>query len=91
VGLEAFPGGQMGVALVGNNGTIVEVIYTSNWNVLDAKSGERSQSINNISVPMSVAPGRYNLSLVVRPIGGEWRIVTMSADGIPNSFDFTVR
>jgi hypothetical protein len=91
VGLTAFPGGQFGVALVGNNDHIVEIINTIDWKALDIKSGERSQDIKNISVPNSVALGRYNLRLVVRPTGGEWRIVTMSADGIPNSFDFTVR
>jgi hypothetical protein len=89
VGVSAFPGGQIGVALVTHNGTIAEVIYTDNWKALDPGS-EISQNINNISVPNSVAPGKYKLRMVVRQQGGEWKIVTMSVGSVSNSIDLTV-
>jgi hypothetical protein len=89
-GTEAFPGGQFGVALVTHNGNIVEVIYTNNWKALGAGS-EISQNINNITVPTSVAPGKYKLAAVARPAGGEWQIITMAVGGVSNSIDFTVQ
>jgi CubicO group peptidase (beta-lactamase class C family) len=88
-GVESFLGGQFGVALVGSNGNIVEVIYTTDWKALEP-GAERSMTIN-CTMPNSVAPGNYRLRAVVRPPGGEWRIATMSASGVPNSIDFTVR
>jgi hypothetical protein len=91
VGMEAFPGGQIGVALADNHGNIVEVIATRDWAALEGGAGARSQSMSNITVPRTVTQGRYKLRVVVRPTGGEWRIVTMSADGIPTGIDFTVR
>ena len=91
LGEHAFPGGQLGVALVDNRGNIIEVIRTFNWNTLNPGSGYRGQTINNCSVPNTVSPGRYQLMIVTRPTGGEWRIVTLSRDDTPISIDFTVR
>jgi hypothetical protein len=90
VGAEAFPGGQIGVALVNNNGTIVEVINTRDWDALES-GASRSQNMSSITVPRSVDPGNYKLRVVVCPTGEEWKIVTMSADGVPTSIDLEVR
>jgi hypothetical protein len=91
VGTETFTGGQLGVALVDNNGNIVEVIRSINWNTLNPGSSYRGQTINNCSVPNTIVPGRYKLMIVARPNGGEWRIASLSLDDIPNSIDFSVR
>jgi hypothetical protein len=90
VGAGAFPAGQIGVALVNSKGNIVEVINTRDWSALE--SGEqRSQNMSTVSVPKSVAVGRYRLMVVARPAGGEWKVVTMALDGVQNGIDFTVR
>jgi len=91
VGTDAFPGGQLGVALVDSNGNIAEVIRSINWAALNPGPGFRNQTINNCTVPNTVVPGRYQLRIVVRPANGEWRIATLSRDDIPTSIDFTVR
>ncbi|MDR2580378.1 MAG: C10 family peptidase, partial [Fibromonadaceae bacterium] len=91
IGVEAFPGGRLGVALVDNNGEIVEVIRDINWNTLNPGSGYRGQTINNITMPNTVPPGQYQLGIVVRPTGvEEWRLATLSLPGVPTSIDFTV-
>ena len=87
---EAFPGGQMGAAIVDNTGNIVAVIGTASFNALNSGS-TWTRTISNCSVPNTVEPGRYRLMVVVRPNGGEWRIATMSIDNAPNSIEFTVR
>jgi len=90
VGLDAFPGGQIGAALVDNNSRIVEVIGTRNRGALN--SGLLSGALEiNCTVPNTVRPGQYRLRIVFRPTGGEWRIATMSIDNAPNSIEFTVR
>ena len=91
VGIDPFPGGQLGVALVDNNGDIVQVIRTINWNTLNPGSTYRGQTINNCSVPNTVAPGRYRLMIVIRTTGADWRLASLSLDDIPASIDFTVR
>ena len=89
IGEYAFPGGQVGVALADNNGDIVEVFRTMNWALLNPGAGYRSQTINNCRIPGTVAHGSYQLRIVVRPEGGEWRIATLAAN-ISTSIDFTV-
>jgi len=94
-GIEAFPGGQVGAALVDNSGRIVEVIGTANRNTLNPGANSNAMTINCI-VPNSVRAGRYQLRIVVRPTGvgtstGEWRIAGLSVNNAPTSIDFTVR
>ena len=90
VGLEQFPGGEVGAALVDNNGRIAAVIGTRNRGVLNA--GSLSGALEfNCTVPHTVNPGRYQLRAVIRPTGGEWRLATQTLQNIPNSIDFEVR
>jgi len=89
VGLEQFPGGQVGAALVDNNGRIVEVIGTRNRSALNA--GSLSSALEfNCTVPNTVRAGQYRLMAVIRPSGGEWRIATLALPDIPTGIDFTV-
>ena len=90
VGLDAFPEGQIGVALVGSKGDIVAVINTREWKALESWE-ERSQNMSTVSVPKTVAPGRYSLMVVARPAGGEWRVVTVVSGGVSAGIDFTVK
>ncbi|MCL2805150.1 MAG: C10 family peptidase [Treponema sp.] len=89
--LDVFPGGQIGIALVDNNGRIMEVIGSRNRAALNPQSLSSSIDINCF-VPETVRPGRYRLMTVIRPEGGNWRVVTKSAVGsnIPNAIDLTV-
>jgi hypothetical protein len=92
-GSNDFPGGQLGAALVDNNGNIVEVIGTRNLSALTPGRGwfERNDPlVINCSVPNTVPPGQYRLRIVVRPTDGEWRLATLSLPEVPNSIDFTV-
>ena len=90
VGLEQFPGGQVGAALVDNNGRIAEVIGTRNRSALNA--GSLSGALEfNCTVPNTVRAGQYRLMAVVRPSGGEWRIATLALPNISNSINITVR
>jgi len=90
VAAEAFPGGQLGVALVDNNGNIIEVIGTINRNALNSGAVSNAMTIN-CNVPNSVIAGRYQLRIVVRPAGGQWQIAGLSVDNAPTSIDFMVR
>ena len=90
IGLDAYSGGQLGVALTDKKGNIVEVIRTINWNALNPNS-HRSQTIKDCKVPDTVKRGRYQLRIVVRPKDGKWRIATLSMPDVPNSIDFQVR
>jgi hypothetical protein len=79
------------VALVNNSGKIVEVINTRDWDALES-GAQRSQNMSTVSVPKTVAAGKYRLSVVVKPSGEkEWKIATMSIDGVSTGIDFTVR
>jgi hypothetical protein len=90
ISTERFPGGQIGAALVDNNGRIVEVIGTRNRGALNSGSLSGALEIN-CTVPNTVRPGQYRLRIVFRPTGGEWRIATLSLQDVPNSISFTVR
>ncbi|MBU0955070.1 MAG: C10 family peptidase [Spirochaetes bacterium] len=87
---DNFPGGQMGVALVDNQGSMVTVIGSVSFGALNPGS-TWTRTISNCSVPETVARGQYQLMIVVRPEGREWRIATMSVENTPTSIDFTVR
>jgi hypothetical protein len=89
-GLDAFPAGSLGVALVDGNGNIAEVIKTITYSALSSGSS-RTSTISNCAVPNSVASGRYKLRMVVKPADGEWRIATLALPDVPNSIDFEVR
>jgi hypothetical protein len=87
---EAFPGGQVGTALVDANGNIAAVIGSRN-------SGARNPgSTSGIAetfcfVPDTVRPGQYRLRTVIRPDGLEmWRIATLSLPNVPNAINLTV-
>ena len=47
--------------------------------------------VRNINIPNNITPGRYQLRIVIRQMGGEWRIATLSHNNTPTSIDFTVR
>jgi len=88
-----FPGGRWGVALVDDNDNILLPI------IRDATSSplqvlySRNLSMNNCSVPETVKAGQYKLKIVVRPTGGDWEIIALSAvrDNVPNAIPFTVK
>jgi hypothetical protein len=90
VAQDTFPGGQVGTALVDNNGNIVEVIKIINYSSLNSGSS-RTSTISNCAVPNTVTPGRYKLRIVAKPTDGEWQIATLSLPDVPNSIDFEVK
>jgi len=90
VGSEQFPGGQVGAALVDNNGRIAAVIGSANRGALNARATGGALTINSF-VPETVRAGQYQLMAVVRPTGGEWRLATLALPNIPNSIDFEVK
>jgi hypothetical protein len=90
MGAGEFPSGQIGAALTGDNGNIVAVIGTRDWAALGS-GGQRSQNMNNVSVPKTVAAGKYKLMAVARPANGEWKVVTAGLNGVSAGIDFTVR
>jgi len=85
-----YTGGQIGAALVNNNGNIVAVIGMVSLNPLNS-GGTWLRTINNCTVPNTVAKGQYRLCIVTRPEGGDWKLVTLSLPDTPKSIDFTVR
>jgi len=90
VGANTYPGGNLGVALVDNNGGM-EIIRTVNWSGTNINN-TRSSTINNCAVPKTVKPGKYQLRIVVRPHDSEqWKISTFSYNNAPTAIDFTVR
>jgi hypothetical protein len=90
ISTERFPGGQIGAALVDNSGRIVDVIGTRNRGALNSGSLSGALEIN-CTVPNTVRPGQYQLRIVFRPTGGEWRIATLVIGETPTSINFTVR
>jgi hypothetical protein len=89
VGSDAFPGGQVGAALMDNSGNIAAVVGINNFNSLNAGSS-RSSTLNSF-VPESVKAGQYKLRIVVRPTNGEWRVATLAPDTISTAINFTVK
>jgi len=88
---NAFPGGQNGVALVNNNGNIVGQVMDVRTTQTRNPGTQTSVLTRDCFVPGFAVPGRYQLRIVIRPTGGEWRIVTSSYNNAPTSIDFTVR
>jgi len=84
---DVFPGGQVGAALVNNDGNIVAVIGTANTGLRNPGTLAAARDIN-CKVPNTVDPGQYRLRIVIRPTGGEWKIATLSNDGVPTSINF---
>jgi hypothetical protein len=89
VGLDAFGGGQLGVALIDNSGDIVEVVKTATWNSLNPNA-TRTGTLSNCTVSAAVPPGQYKLRIVIKPTGEEWRVATMSLPDVPSSIGFRV-
>jgi hypothetical protein len=85
-----FSGGQAGVALVNNNGGIAAVIGTRNMGTT-WQPGSRAAMEMNCFIPETVNPGQYRLMAVTRIEGGEWKIITVSAENSPTSIGFEVR
>jgi hypothetical protein len=89
ISLDAFPGGQVGVALVNSDGNIVEVIKTASFSSL-ASNVTRSLTLSSCTIPTTIPSGQYSLRIVVGLIGEEWRIATLSLADAPNSINFRV-
>ena len=94
VSQDTFPNGQMGAALVDNNGNIVSVIGSVSFNALNS-GNTWTRTISNCAVPNTVRPGQYRLMIVVRPgnnnDNNQWRLATLSYQGAETSINFTVR
>jgi hypothetical protein len=92
-GMENFPSGQVGAALVDNSGNIVSVIGTRDEWVLDVGVGRKTPMATNCTVPNTVPAGQYKLRIVVKAKGkDEWRVATGSADDkVPAALDFEVK
>jgi len=90
---DIFPGGNYSAALVNDAGVIVAIIRLVNSSADPRNPGSQTNVINmDCAVPNTVLPGRYQLRVVVRTTGNEWRIVTDStASDVPTSIDFEVQ
>ena len=88
---NAFPGGQNGVVLVNNNGNIVGQVMDVKTTQTRNPGTQTSVLTRECFIPGFVAPGRYQLRIVIRPTGGEWRFATLSYNNAPTNIDFTVR
>jgi hypothetical protein len=79
---DNFSGGEAGVALVDNNGSIKAVVGSKTLGTINAyrHSVDRVpiSSAINCSVPATVPPGQYQLRMVVKPTNGEWRAATLT-------------
>jgi len=90
IGIEKFPGGQFGVALIDKGGNIVEVIRKSEYKKELNVGGYWHGSVT-CKIPETVSSGKYRLRIVVKQAGNDvWRVATMSVDNIPTSLDITV-
>ena len=90
MGSERTLDGEAGAALVDNNGNIVAIIGTRSAGALNAGLTGSARELD-CTVPNTVRHGRYQLRMVVRPTGGEWRIATQSTGAtVPTSIDFEV-
>jgi hypothetical protein len=91
-GVGYFSGGNVGVALVGNNGSIVEVIGNRNTSERYPGGTSSTYEVNSL-VPNTIVHGQYKLRIVIRPTGGDWKLVELSevGNGVPTSIDFEVK
>jgi len=88
-----FPGGQVGAALVDNNGKIVEVIGTRSRGTLNPNSRWVGTLTINCIIPETVPPREdYQLMIVTKMEGGEWKPVTLfnREAEIPNAIPVTI-
>jgi len=95
VSLGYFSGGQLGTALVGNDGAIIEV-SARNTGVMVPGQGWgliHDPIVLNGSVPNTVNAGQYKLRIVSRITGGDWKIIMLSdkENKVPASINFEVR
>ncbi|MCL2219879.1 MAG: C10 family peptidase [Chitinispirillia bacterium] len=95
ISLGFFSGGHVGTALVNSKNEIVEIIgmdryATRNFGAL--ASGVRRSATINCYVPEAVKAGQYRLRIVIKPQGGDWKLVELSEirNGVPNAVDLTV-
>jgi len=91
IGQETFPGGHTGVVIVDNNGNIAGEVMGVGTTQTRNSGGQTALIVRNISIPNYITPGRYQLRIVIRQTGGEWRIATLSHNNTPTGIDFTVR
>jgi len=76
------------VALVNNNGSIAAVIGTANYNALDPNH-VRTSTIG-VTILDTIKAGQYNLRIVTKMTGGDWKIIEHSLPDVPKSIPFTV-
>ena len=86
-GTETF-NGSLSAILTDNAGVEIATIGTRDSTSFSAGSGRISNVTCN--VPIAVTPGLYQLRIVVRPAGGERRIITDSVNSAPTSISFQV-
>jgi hypothetical protein len=89
---DAFPGGELGIALVDNDDRIVAVVGRRARASLGTGLRFGGPWEINSFIPETVEPRQYRLMSVIRPNDGEWKIITASdlTAGVPNSIEFTV-
>ena len=90
MGSEQFTGGESGAALVNDNGIIIAFAGTISAGSHSAGSNGSQRELN-CKIPDEVSQGQYQLRIIVRTTGNEWRIATDSYQGSPTSIDFTVQ
>jgi len=90
-GREQFPiNGQFGAALINSNGSIAGIIGTRDYGWALEPGWSTSAAEMTCNVPYTLIPGQYQLRMIVRPAGGEWRIVTATIDNAPVSISIQV-
>jgi len=88
---EQFPiNGQFGAALINNDGSIAGIVGTRDFSSALDPGWSTNEMAMTCNVPFTVTPGQYQLRMIVRPAGGEWRIVSTSVDNAPTSISFQV-
>ncbi|MDR2555906.1 MAG: C10 family peptidase [Fibromonadaceae bacterium] len=78
-----FPAGQVAVALVNSEGNIAAVVGATNF--------KKNLSLNFTPAEM-VESGKYSLSVVAKPDGKDWEIITLydREKNVPKSIDISV-
>ncbi|MCL2806099.1 MAG: C10 family peptidase [Treponema sp.] len=79
--------GQIGAALVDNNGNIINVSGVRN---IALNAGNQTTQALTCYIPETVRAGQYRLRIVIRPENETWRIASLSMPDIPNTVNFTV-
>ena len=76
IGVGYFLGGQIGAVLVDNNGNIAEIMVRSTpfdeLNVGTTRGSTITCRVNE------APPGQYQIKIVIKPTGGEWKVATLS-------------